>query len=278
MRSDAKKAFYFQADANSLGGFIEKPVPRLIPSQASASLPPAGGHAAKSTESFRLDEIISCRSASTHVSGSGHQKDGPWSAVVTSVVEGLNILDVLTAERVVGRLAVDYPRDGGHPRISLAGSHFQDLRIGGFEAYPAFHWSFLQPQAGVDASQSHLTWPTFQQTGREQADKLIRSIEGEDREAFRWIGERFGWMNSDPGPEEERCALCSLVDGVDQAIPGRGFGHIIEVPDFGRIFLAELFVTPKSVQLSMIRAELGCAVAATVTAGSGTVGGRTVPP
>ncbi len=36
MRSNAKKTFYFHADASSLGGFIEKPFQKHIPSQASA--------------------------------------------------------------------------------------------------------------------------------------------------------------------------------------------------------------------------------------------------
>ena len=44
MRSDAKKAFYFHADASSLGGFIEKPFQKHIPPQASATLPSVGGH------------------------------------------------------------------------------------------------------------------------------------------------------------------------------------------------------------------------------------------
>jgi hypothetical protein len=278
MRSDARKAFYFQGDANALGGFIEKPFPKIIPSQASASLPPAGGHLTTRTEAFNLDEIISCRAAYTRVTGGEHEKDGPWTVVVSSIVEGLNILEVVTAERVVAQLSVDYSADGGYPRVSLAGSHFQDLRIAGFDAFPALNWGLLQPRAGVDASQSQLTFPTFQQTGREQADKLIRGIEGDDRDAFRWIIERFGWMTADRGPEGDRCVLCSLVDGVDQAIPGRSFGHVVEIPDFGRIFLGELLVSPSSVQLSMIRAELGCGVAGRATAGSGSVGGHLVPP
>ena len=33
MRSKVKKAFYFHADASSLGGFIEKPFHKHIPAQ-----------------------------------------------------------------------------------------------------------------------------------------------------------------------------------------------------------------------------------------------------
>jgi hypothetical protein len=53
---------------------------------------------------------------------------------------------------------------------------------------------------------------------------------------------------------------------------------VIEIPDFGRIFLGELLVTPSSVQLSMVRAELGCAITAQVSGGSTGVRGTMVPP
>jgi hypothetical protein len=278
MRSDAKKTFFYQADANPLGGFIEEPFQKTVPSQASSSLPPVGGYATARSEAFNLDEFISCRSAYSRVLGREEEEDGPWTALATAAVEGLNILDVVTADRVVAQLTVDYPRDGGFARISLAGSHFENLRIGGFEAFPSMNWDILRPKSGVDAAQSQLTWPIFQRTGHEQAEKLIGSIDGGDREAFRWIIERFEWMSADRPPEEDRFALCSLVNGVDQAIPGRSFGHVVEIPDFGRIFLGELLISPASVQLIMVRAELGCAGKGQATACGTGVGGRTVPP
>jgi hypothetical protein len=278
MRPDTKRAFYFQADANSLGGVVEKPVPQLIPTQASVSLPPAGGHLTKRTGAFNHEEIISCRASYTRATGTEHQPGGPWSVSVTSVVEELNILEVVTAERIVAQISADYSREGGYPRITFAGSYFKNLRIAGFEAYPVLSSRLLQTRSGEQAAQAELTWPVLLDTGREQAGRLLGSIERDDRNPFQWITERFGWMNSDRAPEDNGCALCSLVDGVDQAIPGRSFGHVVEIPDFGRIFLAEVLFSRATVQLSMIRAELGCAHTAMATAGSGSVGGRTVPP
>jgi hypothetical protein len=52
----------------------------------------------------------------------------------------------------------------------------------------------------------------------------------------------------------------------------------VEIPAFGRIYLAELLVSRSSIELTMIRAELGCAVTAEVAAGHTGVGGHTVPP
>jgi hypothetical protein len=108
---------------------------------------------------------------------------------------------------------------------------------------------------------------------------MIRSIEeDQNRDAFRWILDRFGWMAADREPEEDRCVLCSLVDGVDGAVPGSSFGHFVEIPDFGRIFLGELLARRHSIQLSLIRAELGCGTTGQTSGPTAQVIGHTVPP
>ena len=99
MRSDVKKTFYFHADASSLGGFIEKPFNKHLPPQASASLPSVGGHITTRTEAFDFEGVISCRAAHTRVSGRHLDEDGSASILVTSVLEGLNILEIIKAER-----------------------------------------------------------------------------------------------------------------------------------------------------------------------------------
>src|SRR3979490_3096827 len=98
MRSDAKKSFYFHADASSLGGFIEKPFHKHLPPQASASLPSVGGHITTRTDAFEFEGVISCRSAQTRVSGTLFDENGSASILVTSVLEGLNILEIIKAE------------------------------------------------------------------------------------------------------------------------------------------------------------------------------------
>jgi hypothetical protein len=273
MRSDAKKTFYYHADANALGGFIEKPFPRIIPSQASVSLPVVGGLARTRTEAFNFEEIVSCRSAYTRVSGSQIAQNGPWSMTVTSVVEGLNILEVITAERLVAQVSVEYPRDGGYLEVSLAGSSFDGLRLGGCNASPALNATLL---CGAERP---IALPVFQETGREQAGRIISSAEKYgDRDDTRWIFERFGWMDADRELDKDGCVLCSLVDGVDRAIPGRSFGHVVEIPDFGRIFLGELLACRHSIQLSLIRTELGCGTTGQTSGPTAAVRGVPVPP
>src|ERR1700733_4563681 len=134
MRSDAKKTFYFHGDASSLGGFIEKPFQKHIPAQAAATLPSVGGHVTSQTGAFNFEGVISCRGGYTRVSGRHMEEDGSATVSVTSVLEGLNILEIVKADRVVAQVTADYPVAGGFPRVSFAGSHFDRLTIGHADA------------------------------------------------------------------------------------------------------------------------------------------------
>ncbi|MDX6464888.1 MAG: hypothetical protein QOE55_8585 [Acidobacteriaceae bacterium] len=278
MRSDAKKSFYFHADASSLGGFIEKPFHKHLPPQASASLPSVGGHITTRTEAFEFEGVISCRSAQTRVSGRHLDENGSASILVTSVLEGLNILEIIKAERIVAQVTAEYSGAGGFPRISFAGSHFDGLVIGHSDASIALNSGLLGFASGK-AVRPALTQSFFQETGRQQAAKLVKSVKAEsDHDTLHWLTNQYGWMDSDRKPEKDGFSLCSLVDGVGGSIPGRSFGHVIDIPDFGRIFLGEVLVHPRSVQISMVRAELGCSTHGKVGVGTASVRGTTVPP
>jgi hypothetical protein len=91
------RSYSFRADANALGGFLEAP-PKIVHTLVPVSLPAVGGFATARSEGFNLDEIVSCSSAYTRVSGSEHRADGSISMLATAVVEGLNLLEVVTAE------------------------------------------------------------------------------------------------------------------------------------------------------------------------------------
>jgi hypothetical protein len=268
MPSVSNKAFYFHAHASSLGGALETPHKKVVPSQASVALPAVGGHATARTEAFNCDEIVSCKAAYTRVTGGQAEEGGPWSTQVTSVVEGLNILDAVKADRIVAQVSLEHPGDGGNPTISLAGSHFDGFRLGGRDVSPTLNAKLL----GFD-SVDRIEWPIFQQTGQEQAGRIIAKAKAGKN--AQWVLDRFQWMTK---PKADACVLCSLVDGIDQPVPGRVFGHALEIPHFGKIFLGELLVCRSSIQLSMIRAELGCATKGNLSAAMAIGSGGTVPP
>ena len=131
-----------------------------------------------------------------------------------------------------------------------------------------------------------------------QYDKIATAEGHPELAAAAYPNGRSGLIGSD-------ALQCSLVDSVEaEPVPakpgetapgvsygGTSFGHVIDVPHFGKIFLAELKVTrepsknPKLVadkyrfHLTMIRLEMGClaqgsaAVAPVDTNGTGRGGG-----
>jgi hypothetical protein len=269
MASNVNKVHYFHAEGSSLGGFIEQPIKQQVPAQASASLPAVGGHVTNRTEAFNFQGIVSCSGAYTRVSGRHLETDGTPSTLVTSVVEGLNLLEIVTADRVVAQVSIEHPA-GGDPVVTFTGSRFEGLKIGGQDASLTLNSSLLDGGAGT----SPVTWSLFQKTGRQQAAKLVKSAQS-GGVAYQWVVDRYSWIAPAKAPGS---ILCSLVDGVGSAVPGKSFGHVMDIPSFGKVIFGEVFAFPASVHLSMIRTELGSPTSGGMNFASAHVNGSTWPP
>jgi hypothetical protein len=285
MQTDVKQVFYFHTDANSLGGFLEAPEPfRYIPTPSSVSLSATGGSVGSRTAEFRFEDLISCRSSYTHVSGRPIRKNGPWISRATAVVEGLNILGRITAKRVVARMFVEHPAlGGGRRKVSFAGTQFDDLRVDDKPLHlslaPALLPSPLREFDAYNEDESfipEIEWPTLWRTAYSQAHALVETTDTPE-----WVRERYGWVAAKENHEEagrEGYAICSLVNRVDGVPSGPTFGHCIEIPDVGRFFLGEAMIFPYAVQLTMIRAELGCEKTGQASACTIRSNGSTYPP
>ena len=197
MASNVNKVHYFHAEANSLGGFIEQPIKKVIPAQASASLPAVGGHVTNSTEALNFEGIVSCSAAYTRVSGRHLETDGTPSTLVTSVVEGFNLLEIVTADRIVAQVSIEHPADGGDPVFTFTGSRFEGLKIGGQDASLTLNSSLLDSGAGTGP----ITWSLFQKTGRLQAAKLVKSAQSGGA-AYQWVVDRYGWIAPQKLPQK----------------------------------------------------------------------------
>ena len=130
-QNEKDKGFYsFRADANVLGGFLEEPLRILIPTVAPVSLPAVGGTSTAQSDGFALDNIVKCKSAYSRVTGV-ELKNETISIVSTAVIEGLNILEVVTADRIVAQLSIIVPVNRKGLTVSTAGSRYEGLRLGG---------------------------------------------------------------------------------------------------------------------------------------------------
>ncbi len=297
---------YFHAQAHALKGMLFLPFEQQIKQQAFVKLE---GYLADLSEeeraqrnyfsqhakNFRLEGIISYTAAHTQVAGH-HSKKHPGASVTlaTSVVEDLNVLNVVTADRVVAQVSTTHFPGVQTPTVTFLGTHFENLRIARHRAEPYLKLDLVGDQpAGKDAlhvDQGSGFMKAVEAQYKHLKDRL-QSLAGDDRKKMRLtdadgsLPEKYHGFNLNYGDIQSQAAAaresgnkwdgitCSLVENVEikdisvkasdgKSVqippPGKSFGHVIHIPDFGNIFLAELTVNHNSFNLTMIRLDLGC--------------------
>lgn len=289
MPDTVKREHYYHAEAAALSGVLQLPLVQIINPQASASLPEKGGYLSQQAQPYKVESVLSYESAHTQVAGNRETKPGHgFSTLVTSVVEGLNILDVVTADRVVGQVSTEYPLEGYVPSVTFLGTRFENLRIAGHEVKLDWDLNLCGPKPDRDApytkssefvnrvAQQHANLRVGQ-SGHENplAEVLAR---------FNLYPESF---ENSTGDEEN--VECSLITKAEGDFTGQCSGHIIQVPNFGTIHLAVLKlkhgdfkegtrVPEKTLfELTMIEVEMGCIAQGTAKVAAMITNGRTRP-
>ena len=143
----------------------------------------------------------------------------------TATLEGLNILEFITADRVVARLTSEGKHGQKETHIIALGSEFDNLRIGGHPVKVTLHHDlFLKNPSHADLTKAVAT---LKNSGR-----IVATDDG--------------------------AILCSLVEKIETTLPGVEIkGHILRIPHFGEVSLAEVFAVPGTRTLTMIRLKLG---------------------
>jgi hypothetical protein len=272
MDASKRRVFYYHADAAPIGGHFTKPDEKFVHSHGSSSLAQAGGHTASRVSAFKLDKLVSFDHAYSEIHGAP-TKTGSWAIQVTSTVEGLNVLDMVKADRVIASLSVEHPGTGGHAKASVVGSKFENLTINGVK---------VNPVLGKNVIPSHKKGTFPEKAITEDEDYIARAISQSERlisakGAPDWLKARYGWVQSKGARRRKGYVQCSLVDKVQGAKPGSSFGHVIHVPDFGNIFLGELLTSHHVFRLTMIRLELGCDNEGNLSIGTSNSNGATSP-
>jgi hypothetical protein len=287
--TERKREHTYHAEATVLSGDLYHPLPQEIKPQTNAKLfSKESGYLSEHAEPYRLEGVISFDRAYTQVAGNPNSRkpEKGWNTLVTSVVEGLNVLDVVTADRVVGQIATHHTEKGYVPRIHFLGTRFENLRIAGHLVKVNLHkkhpYSLETPEdtSGYTGHEGFL----------ERVKTLVDSIKGGDEVPEDLLTRYKNVVSKANGNESIEG---SLVTGVEDLPFGRGFGHVIDIPDFGKIHLAVLKITHSDygldydkkkmvwkktlVELKMIELELGCIAGGMAAMGSAVVGGSTDP-
>jgi hypothetical protein len=278
----------YYAEANVLSADLKLPLKEKIPPRVQVKLPPSGRYQFKKANSFRFEGIISYRSAYSQVAGHPSSKSDGFATLATAVVEGLNVLDVVTADRVVAQISTVHPvfGNGQVPSVTFLGTRFENLRIGGHKIEVKRNLDILGAKPAGD--KSYFEDPGVQSRVSLQYDKVATAEGHPELAAAAYPKGRAGVVGSGE-------LQCSLVDSVAAepgvSYGGTSFGHVIDVPHFGKIFLAELRVERKpgdpgkrvydtyEFHLTMIRLEMGCiAQGSAAVAALDTNGGGQPPP
>jgi len=277
--TNLKRYHLYHAEAKAIGGHIEQPLVRVIQQQAYANLPETGGYLSQRSEAFRVEEVLSYRSAYTQVAGNLDPKPGlGWSTLTTSVVEGLNILDVVTADRVVAQVSSVHSLEGYVPSVSFLGTRFENLRIAGHPVKFHLDLEMLGDKPADD--RPYIGDAGLSERVRAQQEAILRCGDLPPEIVARYTAQ--------DAPTGDTTTLnFSLATQVEGAYPGRTFGHMIDVPNFGKIYLATLKVehslfknaTPQKTlaELTMLDIHMGCIASGTVCAGSGILNGLSQP-
>ena len=315
---------YFHAEAHALAGQLKLPFVQEIKKQAFvklegqlADLPDEvraeRNYFSQHAKNYRLEGIISYASAHTQVSGHASDKrDGASVTLATSVVEDLNVLNVVTADRVVGQISTTHIPGEPSPHVTFLGTHFENLRIARHRAEPYLKLDLAGARAAGEKALPVDQGTDLMKSIEKQYQRLkarIGALADKEREKMRLrdadaplarkyhgfdvnyadIQDKAGAARKNDGKWDG--ITCSLVENVEikdisvkaadgKSIqippPAKSFGHVIHIPDFGNISLAELRVNHNSYNLTMIRLEMGCLAAGSASIGTCNVNGKGV--
>ena len=269
------RVHHFHAEATALHANLQHPLNGEIKPQNHLKLHPEGGYLSDHVKDYRVDNVVSFKAAHTHVAGhESPKRDHPWITLTTSSIEQLNVLEVVTADRVVSQISTEHPREGHVPTVTFLGTRFENLKVGG---------------VGVNAKLKfplRTLRPPTPDTPYLLDEKFLAEI-GAKSASFpglmsQWDSCLKARETKPDAAKPNASATGTLAYDVSLADPkSQGDvkieGNVLTVPEFGKIILAELTVDCDTFHLTMLRLEMGCLAHGTMMIGGTITNGGTVP-
>ncbi len=260
--------YLYHAVAFGLAAEIERPIKQSIPTQSATVLSSGGGRGSERVDKFCVPPFVSLDAAYTEVGGSFDECHNMHTTYAQAVIEGLNLFDVVTADRIVARMVVYSPPEGdeeGEHSFSITGSHFDNLRIAG---HP------IDVQLATPTLHQHDTYSKFEKAflgggaadllpWGNQPDKRLDELEKAEEQyhVLIGIGKRAKAWKQKSKQRKAGPYVCSAAGHLNLAEKVkdselRGFGGIILVPKFGVVRLAELEIRPDRRKLVMLKLQM----------------------
>src|SRR5215470_17623192 len=206
----------FHAEAHLFKGDLQHPVNVHIKPHSQVTLKGRqGGHHAKAAQNINLHGLIHLRKGHTRVSGGGTLKHQGWITLATSVLEGFNVFEVVTADRVVSQVSTEHAWEQGHiPSVTFLGSHFDHLRINGFRVELTLNLGIVGDKPRND--ESYLHEAEFLNRAKTQIEK-ITNAGGLPEKLQTEYSKRLDEINKLLAGDKDTSlkATCSLVQSID---------------------------------------------------------------
>ena len=272
------RRYIFRGHASGVSAHIRRPVTRLLPVQGCSSLPVIGG-LSESNVGPRLQEdwlAFDAVATSAHgdyvdpaqgvatTTGEVAIDVPPTRTTVKSEVKGLVIFGRVRVGRATVGLISHSPKGKEQPEIHLEGNVIEDVRIDDSRLVVTLDEDFYRVcntkkkladahAAGLPAHRAHLLMP----------------LDGSAGPATTF-------------PEANGTVKCTIVKEIHwDGAPHRDatiHGHVVKVPNFGKIYFGELYITGDSRRLTMVRLQLGSPDGGEVCAAEGETNGVIWPP
>jgi hypothetical protein len=309
--SDKASSYYhvYHAEAHVISGELKHPIKQPIERQGHVVIEKTRreGHVTRTTDGNSIEGLVTFRTGHTRASGNKIQKRDLWGndhsgyiTLSTSVIEGLNVFEVITADRVVAQVSTEHPVKGGHvPKVTFLGTRFENLRISGYPVEVELELGICGTRPERD--RTYLQEAGFLDRVEQQYAGILASgeVPSEMGKTYKsritYIDELRKRTNGNGKQAPDDCSHlhCSLVKSIGPIpIPGvKTFGNIIFIPDFGTVSLADVEVGVETTHpefetdpaysnyftLNMLDMQLGCIGGGSVKAGSAKTNGMTRP-
>lgn len=250
------RRFIFRGQASGVAAHIRRPSDRQLSVQAASSLPVTGGLSESKAGPNRLQKYLSFLSAATTASGDFQDPKqaiaitngelapdkAPTKTEVTSRAKRIDVLDRLSIGLVEARMLARSPEGNEQPAIWPEGNRIEKVKVDKYKLKITLAESLY-----AEHSTKQKLAEAFAKGLPEKHAKLFFSTGAKTR------GNRL--------PESNGLVYCTLVESMEwdgKPHPDATIeGHVLTIPDFGKVYFGEMFISDFSRRLTMVRIALG---------------------
>ncbi|MBI2684757.1 MAG: hypothetical protein HYX27_00460 [Acidobacteria bacterium] len=247
--SERNRYYTYSASGSAFGGVLTSPTSLTVPTQAMASLSPAGGNGSSTVENFAVPGILSVRQATTTVQGDPKQTE------LTVSIEGINLMDILKVDRLVLHMVSQPDPSGYETWVSPGGSFMEGLTI---------HNEPVQLNSAVATFDKY---PTYSSLERAYVEGALKGLIIEP-----------GTLGAPCTAYELNGCKTAVGDVKATIYPMDGTSGGLRVKDFATIYFGEYRISKYARHLTMLRVELGCDTSGGMGFGDGSGNGHWEPP